>query len=271
MIKRIFSVTAVILSFFLVEGQAQEGVLIKESFDKKDLESRGWYDGHAFRMSDDAKKGNACIEYEWVEGKQPVQGSSGWRHLFEPDDEVYLRYYLRLSKGWEWSGVGYHPHLTHFMTTENSAYHGPARSHLTLYIEPVNGKLRLGATDMQNVDMPHGVTQGELKGGYNGKLYDSEEILFDDDEWHCVEAYFKLNSLDMPNDRANKDGIIRGWFDGEMVVNKTDVILRSPDFPDMEFNQFLITPYFGPGLLDNNQKLWIDELVVGNRRIGCLP
>jgi hypothetical protein len=35
------------------------------------------------------------------------------------------------------------------MTTENSKWHGPAASHLTLYIEPVNGKLRLAAQDIQ--------------------------------------------------------------------------------------------------------------------------
>lgn len=66
----------------------------------------------------------------------------------------------------------------HFMTTENTAYHGPAASHLTVYIEPVNGKLRLAATDIQNKDSPHGLTQGPLKGGYNGQLYDSQEVLF---------------------------------------------------------------------------------------------
>ena len=42
---------------------------------------------------------------------------------------------------------------------------------------------------MQNADMPHGLTQGPLKGGYNGKLYDSKEILFNDDKWHCVGGY----------------------------------------------------------------------------------
>ena len=217
----------------------------------------------ARRIADHAKEGKGCIEYEWVKGDQAVHGSSSQRHPLDPVDEVYIRYYLKLSDNWHWSGRNYHPHLTHFMTTENSAYHGPAASHLTLYIEPVNGKLRLAATDIQNQDMPHGLTQGELKGGYNGKLYDSDGILFNDTEWHCIEAYFKLNSLDMAHDEPVEDGIIRGWFDGKLVIDHTDVVLRSTDFPDMKINQFLIAPYFGPGVLDNNQKLWIDEMVVG--------
>jgi hypothetical protein len=188
--------------------------------------------------------------------------------LFTPVEEVYIRFYLKLSKNWQWSGVNYHPHLTHFMTTENSEYHGPAASHLTLYVEPVGGKLRLAATDIQNENMPHGLTQGPLRGGYNGMFYDSKEVLFKDDQWHCIESYFKLNSLNLVNDSANSDGIVRGWFDGEMVIDRVDVVLRSTDFPIMKINQFLMAPYFGPGLLNNDQKLWIDELVVGSNRIG---
>ena len=83
----------------------------------------------------------------------------------------------------------YHPHLIHFLTTENGKYHGPAASHLTVYIEPQEGRLRLAAQDIQNRDAPHGLTQGPLRGGYNGTFYDSEEVLFTDDAWHCVEAH----------------------------------------------------------------------------------
>lgn len=156
----------------------------------------------------------------------------------------------------------------HFLTTENSNYHGPARSHLTLYVEPVNGKARLAATDMQNVDMPHGLTQGPLRGGYNGKLYDSKEVLFNDSEWHLVEAMFKLNSLDLERARPNRDGELRCWVDGKLVVERTDVVFRTIDFPDMNITQFLLAPYFGPGLVPGPQALWIDELAVGTQRLG---
>lgn len=243
-------------------------LLFSESFEDAELARRGWYDGGRFRIAGDAVAGRGCIEYEWIDAQKPVQGSSPVRHLFEPTDEVAIRFHLKLSKGWGWSGRSYHPHLLHFMTTENSKWHGPAASHLTLYIEPVGGKLRLAAQDIQNKDQPHGLTQGPLKGGYNGKFYDSEEVLFKDDQWHCVEAYFKLNTLDQANDRPNRDGIVRGWVDGKLVVEHTDAILRSTDFPRMKFNQFLMAPYFAPGLLPHPQKLWIDELAVGTQRLG---
>jgi hypothetical protein len=251
-------------------SEAKVGILFSESFEDADLTERNWYDGTNFRIVGDALAGKGCIEYEWPNRQSGVQGSSPVRHLFEPTDEVSIRFYLKLSKGWEWSGKNYHPHLAHFLTTENSKWHGPAASHLTLYIEPVGGKLRLAAQDIQNKDMPHGLTQGPLRGGYNGKLYDSQDVLFKDDQWHCVEAFFKLNTLDLRNDRSNRDGIVRGWFDGKLVVEHTDVVLRSTDFPKMAFNQFLLAPYFGPGLLPHAQKLWIDEMAVGTKRIGPL-
>src|SRR5262249_45638038 len=149
----------------------------------------------------------------------------------------------------------------------NDKYRGPAASHLTVYVEPQEGRLRLAAQDIENNDSPHGLTQGPLKGGYNGKFYDSEFALFTDDKWHCVEAMLRLSSLDSGLTRANADGIVRGWFDGKLVVDKSDVILRSVDFPRMKFNQLLVAPYFGPGLLPHEQTLWIDELAVGTERL----
>jgi hypothetical protein len=244
-------------------------VLFAESFDDDQLVSRGMYDGGDFRISAlDPVAGRGCLEFEWQQGETRPTATSGFRRLFTPTDEVYLRFSIRLSPNWGWSNRNYHPHLINFLTTENDKYHGPAASHLTLYVEPVNGKLRLAATDIQNKDAPHGLTQGPLRGGYNGKLYDSREVVFNDAEWHLVEAMFKLNSLDIENDRPRADGELRGWFDGKLVVEHTDVVFRSTDFPEMQVNQFLLLPYFGDGLLPHAQKLWIDELAVGTRRLG---
>jgi hypothetical protein len=259
-----------LLAGCLVSQAADDSsVLFRESFEDAVVARRGWYDDSGVRIVPDGKVGS-CIEYEWTGPDARVSGSSAMRHGIEPTEEIFIRYYLRLSKGWGWSGRAYHPHLTHFMTTENGRWWGPAASHLTLYIEPVGGRLRLAAQDIKNKDAPHGLTQGPIKGGYNGKFYDSGDAVFTDDAWHCIEAQFRLNSLDMKGDKPNADGVVRGWFDGMLVIEHTDVILRSTDFPNMKFNQFLMAPYFGPGLVPHAQKLWIDEMVVGTRRIGPL-
>ena len=243
--------------------------LFEEGFEDAKLLDRGWYDGTTFAISDTRPfAGKGCIEYPWkAKGATPA-GSDGARRLFDATEAVYLRFYLRLSKGWEWTGKPYHPHLIQFMTTENGKFHGPAGSHLTVYVEPWDGKLRLAAQDIQNKDQPHGLTQGPLKGGYNGQMFDSKEAVFADDEWHCVEAMFKLNTLDTKADKPNADGAVRGWCDDKLVIDREDVVLRSTDFPKMKFNQLLLLPYFGPGLLPQAQTLWIDDLAVGTKRIG---
>ncbi len=264
-------VANVLIGYLVAEETKPDSILLAESFDDADLLKRGWYDGSRFKIvSEGALAGKGCIEYRWKAKTTSPHASSGARHPIKATKELYIRFYIKLSENWEWSGRDYHPHLAHFLTTENGKWHGPARSHLTLYMEPVNGKLRLGATDMENADMPRGLTQGPLKGGYNGKLHDSKGIVFNDDQWHCVEAQFKLNTLDTANDKAIADGVIRGWFDGTLVVEQTDILFRTADFPNMKWNQFLLTPYFGPGLLPRAQALWIDELVVSTERIGPL-
>lgn len=238
-----------------------------ESFDDSALASRGWYDvGKVSISAADPHSGAGCIEYRWTDKGGPQSASSPARRLFAPTDTVYLSYYIRLSPNWGWTGRGYHPHLTHFMTTENDAFRGPASSRLTLYVEPVDGHLRLAAQDMQNVDAPHGLTQGPLRGGYNGRFYDSASVLFNDSSWHRVEAFFKLNTVDVDKGASNADGIVRGWFDGALVVDSTDAVLRSVDFPDMKFNQFLLAPYFSPGLVPHAQSLFIDDLSVARSR-----
>lgn len=269
----LFRSVVLLLSFVasVARGTAAEptALLFREGFDDAELLQRGWYDGSKFRIASDVRagaNGTGAIEYHWKANGTTPDSSSGLRRQFEASESVYLRCQLRLSKGWKWTGRAYHPHLMHFLTTENAPYAGPAATHLTTYIEPWNGHLRLAAQDIQNKDAPHGLTQGPLKGGFNGTMFDSWDVLLKDDAWHLVEAEYRLNSLDLDAGRPRTDGVVRAWFDGELVVDRSDVILRSVDFPKMKFNQFLLTPYFGLGLLPQEQTLWIDDLEVHRER-----
>ncbi|MDX2036316.1 MAG: hypothetical protein SFX72_06665 [Isosphaeraceae bacterium] len=250
------------------DNRPRPGILIEEHFEDTRFEQRGWYDlDDRTTLGNGAAKGRHAIQYHFPKGKLTPSDSSGMRRGFEPTEVVYLRFSIRLSPNWKWTGKPYGPHLLQFMTTENGKYHGPAASRLTLYVEPMNGKLRLASQDIQNKDSPHGLTQGPLRGGYNGAFFDSREVLFDDARWHCVEAMFKLNTLDLAGDKPNPDGEVRGWVDGKLVVERTDVVLRSTDHPRMKINQFLVLPYFHDGV-PHDQTLWIDELAVGTSRLG---
>jgi hypothetical protein len=89
-----------------------DSILFSERFEDTDLAKRGWYDGTKFQIVGDAAAGKECIEYEWTDSQSGVKGSSPVRHRFEPTDEVSIRFYLKLSKGWGWSGRNYHPQAT---------------------------------------------------------------------------------------------------------------------------------------------------------------
>src|SRR5688500_4387692 len=101
-------------------------------------------------------------------------------------------------------------------------------------------------------------------------MFDSKEKLFVDDKWHCVEAQFKLNTVDAEKGVAKADGVVRGWFDGKLVGERTDVVLRSADWPRRKFNQFMLAPHLGPGVVPGAQKVWTDELAEGTERVGPL-
>jgi predicted amidohydrolase len=115
-----------------------------------------------------------------------------------------------------------------------------------------------------NIDLVAAESTARAAGVLFGEAFDHARLT----ERGCYDGRTFANSLDPDRDRVNRDGIVRGWFDGKLVVERTDVVLRSTDFPNMKFNQFLLAPYFGPGLLPHEQTLWIDELAVGTERLG---
>jgi len=155
MFQRVVLPAIVVVFAGLARAQDAPKLLFSESFDDAELLQRKWYDTSPPRIAGEAVAGKGCIEFEWADRGSTPLCSSAARRLFEPSEQVAIRYYLKLSKGWGWSGRDYHPHLTHFMTTENGPWHGPAASHLTLYIEPMGGKLRLAFGPRLSVERHH--------------------------------------------------------------------------------------------------------------------
>src|SRR5262245_49058610 len=118
-----FTSALVVGAIATAQAPADKSILFTESFDDAQLIKRGFYDGDKFAISDQKPfAGKGCIEYKWKAGGTNPSNSSGMRRIFEPTESVYLKYHIRVSKNWGWSGRNYHPHLTHFMTTENGQW-----------------------------------------------------------------------------------------------------------------------------------------------------
>jgi hypothetical protein len=107
---------------------------------------------------------------------------------------------------------------------------------------------------------------------YSARFWDAPEVYFSDDpgpryknDWHHVEAYFQMNGT--PGGVGAADGVIRYWYDGGLVIDYRHILMRTGQYPDMMFNQFLMGPYIGDGS-PVEQTMWVDNLVVATGRPG---
>jgi len=283
----------------LTENSYSQTVFFQESFDDNEVANRGWYDNTNISITTTEHISNSAgsAEFKFLKGaKTPTQGG-GMRRLFTPSDEVFLSYWVKYSSNWVGSQKPYHPHEFSFVTTENDKWVGPAYTHLTTYIEQNGGTPLLAIQDGDNVDETaigkelRYITENRAVSGcngtsdsyppgdcylngslhWNGKVWKAAQVFFTDspgefykNDWHFVEAYFKLNSI--VDGKEIPDGIIRYWFDGKLIIDAPEASLRTGQFADMKFNQLLIAPYIGDGS-PIEQTMWVDELTVASSRI----
>src|SRR5947209_3173478 len=92
-------------ALFAQASTRSDDALFRESFDDARLPERGWYDGKTFAIAKEgAHSGEGCLAYHWKAGATTPESSSASRRLFPPTDTVYLRFFIKLSPGWGWSG-----------------------------------------------------------------------------------------------------------------------------------------------------------------------
>lgn len=271
---------------------AADVLLFEELFEDTNWTARGWYDGPQMEITDSEHipgSGHSCVWHWKKAGDIGVSGKGG-RVLFTPVTNVILSYHIKHSANWKWTGVDWHPHELHFITNVDPPYIGPAYTHLTFYVEVVNGVPRVAIQDGRNMDESRvgqnlvGVTEnravaggngdsdGHGEGHYyrsgdvhrNGKHWEPGKIHFGDEpgpyykgDWHHIKVRFQLNSV--VDGVGIKDGVIQYWFDGKLIMDYHNVVFRTGQHPDMKINQFLMAPYFGPGV-PHEQRIWIDDL-----------
>jgi hypothetical protein len=186
--------------------------------------------------------------------------------------------------------VPYHPHMFHLITSKDWEYVAPSYTYLTTYTEVVNGIPRLALQDGRNVDTSqvrqditsmtearaiagcngdadgHGTGDCYQAGGdwFNGKAWTADRVLLsaaagpgNQADWHEIRARFRLNTVG--DGVTHHDGVLQMWFDGRLIVDVHDAVLRTSQHPDMKFDQFLMGPHIGPGV-PHPQSMWIDDL-----------
>ncbi|MCE5270775.1 hypothetical protein LLH00_05770 [bacterium] len=272
-----------------------------EGFEDANWDARGWYDSPSIQTSGTAAapEGTRACHWRWSRAGDTLPGGKGGRVLFEPCEGLTFSYWVRFSEDWAWTGLGWHPHMFMFMTNLNGMYDGPAWSHLTIYSEAVDGRLRFALQDGENIDAAHvgedltQVTENRAVAGGNGssdgyptdyylsgtvyandKIWDSDSLYlsnaagpYNKSGWHRMKVHFQLNSV--VDGKGINNGVFRWWMDGRLMLDYEDVLFRTGAFPSMKINQFMMLPYLGPGA-KNPESVWVDDLHI-EREEELLP
>lgn len=281
----------------------QAAVLFEEKFDDAAVRDRGWFDSTNVIISNTQSTAGSAgsLEMKFLRGATtPVGLGTSLRRSFTPTESIYIRYFVKYSDNWQGSNRPYQPHEFYILTTADDRWIGPAATRLTAYIEQNEGQLMLAMQDSLNIDTsrigvdltnvtefrgvsgcngnPYGGSSNCYQMGSswrNGKEFRSGSVNFSDapgpdykGNWHKVEAFIRLNTI--VNSKGQRDGVMKLWYDGKLVVNREDVILRTAAHPTMKFNTFLIGPYIGDGS-PVEQTFWVDDLLVADQMPGSPP
>jgi hypothetical protein len=295
---KILLLLIILFGFFGLAKSSQAVTFFQEDFEDANFTARNWYDTTAnsnLITASQYKTGTHAYECHYANGTTACANGTPARHLFTASDSVYVSYWMKLSSNWAGSGQPYHPHIIMLLTDQNGVWDGPAITHTTGYLELNANKPRIGLQDGQNIDNnnrganlcdtsesraangcngtcdsdpwddPAGCYDLTGNGDWtNGKMYTPNTALTLN-VWHHTEAYMQMNTIS--GGKGQKDGIMQMWIDGSQVMNFTDIIYRTNQYPTMKWNQFFIGPYIGDGS-PANQYFWMDDLMVASARVG---
>jgi hypothetical protein len=174
----------------------------------------------------------------------------------EPE-QVFFRYRLRLADDWNPVSSGKLPGIA---GTYGRAGWGGRRVDGTdgwsargLFDRPQAGRTPIGFY-CYHADMRgrYGAHWGWQDDGFSGLA---------NNRWYRIEQQVRLNTP------GRADGVLRGWVDGRLVFEKTDVRFR--DVPALKIEMVWVNVYHGgrqPAASEDH--LYLDDLVISERRLG---
>lgn len=251
-------------------GSAYRGrILLSESFEDDDFGSRGWYDDPRGMISTSQHVPGSGSSYEchFEVGARGCRDGTPGRLLFDESESVYLSYWVKYSENYVGSTRAYHPHEFHFITNVDDRWVGPARTHLTTYIEQVGGRARLALQDARNVDTGCILRNNDTFVGCDG---DFASYAFT--ESRSVAA---CNGL--VGDVDGRDCFATGggnWYSARFWTS-TEVVFRHEPGPGYKADWSFVEAYFemndivdGEGIANGKLRYWLDgELLLNSDQI----
>lgn len=110
-----------------------------------------------------------------------------------------------------------------------------------------------------DVGLAHYVYHGEMHGEpmYPYGTYLRWSRGLSTGEWHRIDQFVRMNT---PGDH---DGVLRGWVDGQIALDRDGLLFRGSDAEDVRVQEFVNTVYFGgqwASPVDN--ALYFDDLEI---------
>ena len=284
------------ISFSVSDEAPTTELLFEEHFEDTNYESRGWYDNSTPATVVSGGQTGNCMQWAWTAGQTKPTGGDASRKEFTPTDEVYISFYIKFDTGWRGSQETYHPHMIHLLSDVDGSYQSLNASYLNTYIEfisdigsPYEIRPQLQFQDVYRVNTGLGSVPNDLSGTtenrstfycnqtppgspdlvecyslgggyyYSAAAWDAATIDVSKNEWHHIEVYYRMNTIS--GSVGQSDGIMREWIDSVLVVEKTNMLYRTNQHPDMKWAQFVFAPYIGDGA-PISETMWVDELSV---------
>ena len=236
--------------------QGRDDILLFEDF-----ESTDWYMhwdniGSSDRISiavEHPFKGNKCLKVVIPHGEHygVSMGFYFKRHGLEEPEEIYFRYYIYV--GSTWGGGGKFPGIA---GTYGVAGWGGRRA------DGTNGwSARMAFAEVDKEDeiaIGYYVYHADMQSNY-GDTWIWGTIK--KGEWHCIECYVKMN------EPKKRNGILRGWIDGKLVFEKTN--LRFRDTPELKIECIWFNVYHGgKNPAKRDMEAYFDNVVIARNFIG---
>ncbi|MFU8803022.1 MAG: hypothetical protein ACNA8W_04345 [Bradymonadaceae bacterium] len=241
-------------------GGAYRGeVLVYEHFDDDDFGSRGWYDGPSGTISttEHVEDSQGSWECHYAVGGTVCRDGKPGRVQFDETESVYLSYWVKYSDNYVGSQRPYHPHEFHFITNKDDRWVGPARTHLTTYIEQVGGRAHLAIQDSRNVDTGCILRNNDAFVGCGGNF---ETYAFTENR--SVAACNGLMGYVDGRDCFETGG--GNWYSAR-YWNTDEVVFKHEEGPGYKGDWSFVEAYFelndivdGAGVANGKIRYWLD-------------
>lgn len=238
----LMSVLGQVPTLVVGEEQAAPDIIWYEPWDVSPPErlgassgTAGWFDNTGFRLNTSLhSEGLGCYEYQWPTGQRGSPDGGAIRHNLTMSKEVDISFRFRMNPTFPAKHAN---HLFYFITNLDtgdgppyaSPWIGPSSTFCTAYVNIQDNKLHVEFQANKS-----GVGWFTPPGGHAGHV--------NDQQWHNIRAYFKLNTY--TGTTPNADGIFRIWLDGVLVCENTAVKMVHEQSVNPYFTQVLLAPHW---------------------------